>query len=807
MPALFHERYEKITLLGEGAFGAAYLVKSKAGRNVLQVAKEIRTSHLTDKQREGALAESEVLRMMEHPNIVAYIDSFLEGPRMYIVMEYADGGDLAAKIKDHKDKSAAFEEKDIMFVFVQIALALIHIHSRKVMHRDLKPLNIFLTKKGIVKLGDFGISRILDSSTAGAQTTIGTPHYLSPEIVNNEAYGIRSDLWSLGVVTYELAALRVPFAGTSLPAVAMKIMGADPDPLPSVYSSDLVWIVMGLLEKDPSKRPRLEAVQRMPYVQKYIKVLLSHSLVHGAGGCEAMTSGSSSGSKVERVERSRSRPLDAPRRQEDASVERYREKEAERETIARAEYFRTRQAASDAKRRAEQDIGEAVTAGRPAEPMQRGRVQQRPSEDSPPRGVSGKQREAEVRRRAQAARDEQDAARRDELNRAMREHAEEKRRLHERMAQQESGRGVEAEADLTMTVDAGGSPAHGSGGAAKAREAKRNEEEEYLRKLEQARIEQAEERRRLEEKIAARQAADDEVWSGSGEEVDSDKEAASVCLVPKCRRPPPAEEVPEHLPVEQVSKLSEGDEEVSEGAMVLEIPFTDKVRPKPKLSSEGRQPRRSPPPGATGRGGGRSGRPPAAPVRRPPLNQSPEPGDKSGRASSTRMPPRASVGSPPPRTRASGNPAKWLRSASCGGERSGHSERSSVLEPLAPTGERRRPVLDTYATPRAGHLPAQPPTPQGIGDVSQLQDALAHALCHVDGMRSDQGTIPEEILSATIVAQEVPTVLAGSSQATQMLVERGAAVAAGSCRRERPAEEDALADLTVLSDWKDTGGM
>ncbi|OLP82772.1 Serine/threonine-protein kinase Nek8 [Symbiodinium microadriaticum] len=91
-------------------------------------------------------------------------------------------------------------------------------------------------QEGIVKLGDFGISRVLDSSTAGAQTTIGTPHYLSPEMVNNEAYGTRSDLWSLGVVTYELAALRVPFAGSSLPAVAMKIMGADPDPLPERYS-------------------------------------------------------------------------------------------------------------------------------------------------------------------------------------------------------------------------------------------------------------------------------------------------------------------------------------------------------------------------------------------------------------------------------------------------------------------------------------------------------------------------------------------------------------------------------------------
>lgn len=283
----FQDRYEKIKLLGEGAFGAAYLVRPKDERH-LQVAKEIRISHLTDKQREGAIAESEVLRMLKHPNIIAYINSFLEGPRMYIIMEYANGGDLGIKIKERKDTNAQFEEWEIMRIFVQLVLALTHIHARKVLHRDLKPLNVFLTLQGIVKLGDFGIARLLDSTTDGAQTTIGTPHYLSPEIVNNEAYGTRSDLWSLGVVTYELAALRVPFSGNSLPAVAMKIMGADPEPLPH-RSSELNVIVFGLLSKDPAERPSLKELQNRPYVANYAKELLHYSRETGTGGCEGMT--------------------------------------------------------------------------------------------------------------------------------------------------------------------------------------------------------------------------------------------------------------------------------------------------------------------------------------------------------------------------------------------------------------------------------------------------------------------------------------------------------------------------------------
>lgn len=733
----FQDRYEKIKLLGEGAFGAAYLVRPKDERH-LQVAKEIRISHLTDKQREGAIAESEVLRMLKHPNIIAYINSFLEGPRMYIIMEYANGGDLGIKIKERKDTNAQFEEWEIMRIFVQLVLALTHIHARKVLHRDLKPLNVFLTLQGIVKLGDFGIARLLDSTTDGAQTTIGTPHYLSPEIVNNEAYGTRSDLWSLGVVTYELAALRVPFSGNSLPAVAMKIMGADPEPLPH-RSSELNVIVFGLLSKDPAERPSLKELQNRPYVANYAKELLHYSRETGTGGCEGMTRSLEAKELVYDREDEPARPRKPGRPQDKEAVQ-----------AANAEYFRTRQAALEVKRRAEAEtVAKGAVPERPELPERPERPRQRSGpkrvEESPQ--LTGKEREAEVRHRARAEQDERDAAHWDALNKAMRENFEERRKLELRL---------KASDEAVAAVDDGAaSPSRGVTATCKDKLA---EEAEYLQRLAEARQEQAQERRRLAEKVAARAAADDEV-SASGEEVDSDKE--NVCLPRK--RPLP--DVP----------FARGD--AGQAPMLLEIPFTDKVKPKPKLSSEGRstakrsiESRLERPKGDSGPD---SGFPPT--LRAPP----------SGKSGAEKMPPpgsraesirselglRTSSRSKAAPGRASGSPAQWLRSVSCD-----RPERSSTLEKLPPS--RSRPSLDMAysASPPAPAAPASPAptTPQGLGDVSQLQDALAQALCGIEGLPDPIPEVPEEIVGTDF--REAATV----------------------------ASEDVIGQMTLVSDWKDT---
>lgn len=204
-------KYSVCKTLGQGSFGKALLVKlrkrgssSSHGSQSYFVMKEIQIGHLSKKEKEASIAEATVLASMHHSNICSYVESFLNPPKnniLYIVMDYADGGDLSGAISRRKKARRPFSEEEVMNMFVQICLALKHVHSRKILHRDLKSQNIFLTKKGVVKLGDFGIAKVLDSTGDVARTQIGTPYYLSPEICEDKPYGKKSDVWSLGCVS------------------------------------------------------------------------------------------------------------------------------------------------------------------------------------------------------------------------------------------------------------------------------------------------------------------------------------------------------------------------------------------------------------------------------------------------------------------------------------------------------------------------------------------------------------------------------------------------------------------------------
>lgn len=323
---------------------------------------------------------------------------------------------------------------------------------------------------------------------------------------------------------------------------------------------------------------------------------------------------------------------------------------------------------------------------------------------------------------------------------------------------------------------------------------KQEEEAIYLRQFEQAILEQAKERKRLVQKLAAKRTedrsdfADAEVSAGSGDEVDSDKESV-IKRVPLQRQA--AEKIDTSAPYQRG-----GD---APAPMVLEIPFTDKVKPKPKLSSDSRGSKRSAALDAPGEDMTRGRRPPAAPCRL----ESKDPSKPNPTAAAIRndlglkQPSRSSMATPPP-ARASGSPAQWLRSASC--DRPQPERQSAVLEKLPAT--RSRPSLDAYSS--AKPAPAAPPTPQGEGDVSQLQDALAHALCNVEGVHSETAiqTIPEEIFGATAEAMEVPTMLLESTKAKQLL----AGTSAESTSPGHGGDQDALADVTIVSDWKETYG-
>lgn len=197
---------------------------------------------------------------MSHPFIVGYHASFSDSNNFYIVMEYANGGDLSQKIEEQEEGGEKFSENEILKYFVQVLLAVRHLHSHKILHRDLKPQNIFLTSQNIVKLGDFGIAKTLAADENLAQTLCGTPSYLAPEIGIGQPYNHKADIWSLGVILYQLISLHLPFPPLPMPIYFIQIAAMDYIPLPEETPMYLKVIVDRMLAKNPDERPDVDDV-------------------------------------------------------------------------------------------------------------------------------------------------------------------------------------------------------------------------------------------------------------------------------------------------------------------------------------------------------------------------------------------------------------------------------------------------------------------------------------------------------------------------------------------------------------------
>uniref|UniRef100_A0A665SX36 non-specific serine/threonine protein kinase n=1 Tax=Echeneis naucrates TaxID=173247 RepID=A0A665SX36_ECHNA len=260
------DKYEKVKKIGEGSFGKAILVKSKEDGFICHY-----------KARQESRKEVAVLAKMSHPNIVQYKESFEEGGSLYIVMDYCEGGDLFKKI--NAQKGLLFSEEQILDWFVQICLALKHVHDRKILHRDIKSQNIFLTKDGTVQLGDFGIARVLNSTVELARTCIGTPYYLSPEICENKPYNNKSDIWALGCVLYEMCTLKHAFEAGNMKNLVLKIIRGSYPPVSVHYSQDLRSLLAQLFKRNPRERPSVGSILDRPFLYCRIERFLTPQLI------------------------------------------------------------------------------------------------------------------------------------------------------------------------------------------------------------------------------------------------------------------------------------------------------------------------------------------------------------------------------------------------------------------------------------------------------------------------------------------------------------------------------------------------
>eukprot|EP00929_Paragymnodinium_shiwhaense_P020821 TRINITY_DN13756_c0_g1_i1.p1 TRINITY_DN13756_c0_g1~~TRINITY_DN13756_c0_g1_i1.p1 ORF type:complete len:345 (-),score=70.80 TRINITY_DN13756_c0_g1_i1:335-1369(-) len=217
---------------------------------------------MSKKLQSEAKEEVALLRKVSHGciYIVQYIESFLDAETLHIVMELCAQGDLAGYLRKNSDSGHQLPEDTVWKFSLQVGLGLRWLHSNRVLHRDVKPLNVFLTAEDNCRIGDLGIARMLSKDCDFAKTLIGTPFYLSPEVCNAAPYNDRSDVWAYGCVVYELCTLKRPFEAKNNAALLLRIMEGRYEPVSNERSVDMRDLIDSCLEKDSSKRPRMKDI-------------------------------------------------------------------------------------------------------------------------------------------------------------------------------------------------------------------------------------------------------------------------------------------------------------------------------------------------------------------------------------------------------------------------------------------------------------------------------------------------------------------------------------------------------------------
>ena len=247
-PEEITSKYEIIQEMGRGAFSTVYKIKSKIDNNIYCL-KKINIKKTPDKTN-----EINILSKLNHPNLVQYISSCSDDEGIYIVMEFCIYGDLYSLLHMVKKKRVYVNEEIIWDIAYQCLLGLEYLHSQHIIHRDIKLLNIFMSKNKSVKIGDMGMSKIL-SNKEMKLSRVGTPLYLAPELVRKEKYDFKADIWSFGCSLYHLARTVPPFNDENLIKLGQSIVNENPTPLPSCYSDKLNYFINKLMTKDKKLRP------------------------------------------------------------------------------------------------------------------------------------------------------------------------------------------------------------------------------------------------------------------------------------------------------------------------------------------------------------------------------------------------------------------------------------------------------------------------------------------------------------------------------------------------------------------------
>ncbi|KAM0323145.1 hypothetical protein ACHAQA_008995 [Verticillium albo-atrum] len=288
------DKYEVLEKIGHGSFGVIRKVRRKTD-NFVMCRKEISYLKMSAKEREQLHAEFQILSHLRHENIVGYFhrEHLKSSQDLHLYMEYCGNGDLGRVIKNLTVKGERAKESFVWSIFSQLVTALYRCHygtnppeagnnamglfsnvirpkvpagTMTILHRDLKPENVFLGEDNSVKLGDFGLAKMIQSHDF-ASTYVGTPFYMSPEICAAEKYTLKSDIWSLGCIMYELCAREPPFNAKTHFQLVQKIKEGKVNPLPDIYSPELMGTIKDCLRVNPDRRPDTAQLLHLPIVR------------------------------------------------------------------------------------------------------------------------------------------------------------------------------------------------------------------------------------------------------------------------------------------------------------------------------------------------------------------------------------------------------------------------------------------------------------------------------------------------------------------------------------------------------------
>ncbi|MCQ2821164.1 MAG: protein kinase [archaeon] len=268
----FTSKYKILNELGRGAFSTVYKVQSFRNNNIYCVKRINLPTNSAKDDLMKTETELEILKKISNENnrhIIQYYDHYTENGYMYIIMEYCEFGDLYSLLHSVKKHHLYIQEDILWDISYQCLLALDFLHSHHIIHRDIKLLNIFMSKDKTVKIGDLGMGKLVEEDAMNF-SRVGTPLFLAPEMVKKERYDYKVDIWSLGCSLYHLAKLVPPFNEENLILLGQAIVKDTPADLPDIYSEEFKKLIFKLLEKDKNKRcTAKEAINK--YVPERIK--------------------------------------------------------------------------------------------------------------------------------------------------------------------------------------------------------------------------------------------------------------------------------------------------------------------------------------------------------------------------------------------------------------------------------------------------------------------------------------------------------------------------------------------------------